>query len=345
VTRPLGALLLAACLTGLGLPAAGAEKTDIIVLTNGDRVTGEIRSLSNGLLTYKTDDMGTLSVEWERIKRISSQWPFILEDTRGRRYTGALHETPEDGQVMVLVESGPVTLKLVDIVGIARFGKSLTQRFQGYLDAGFSLQKAQHYTQLNLAGDLSYRSQKWDIRAAASSYLTNQDEVESITKHLISLNIKRIFKDNWTAAAFSQYEQNTELNLAARLLAGAGVGRYFLRTNRRVISWVAAIDITRENYFDETASETNLEGVLGVDFQAFRYVFPNMSISSSLYGYPNLTTKGRVRVNFQANIRYEVFRRFYVSLGFIDSYDSKPGGETTAKNDYSLTFGISWSLT
>jgi len=345
VTRPLGALLLAALLTGFGPQAIGAEKTDIIVLTNGDRVTGEIQNLSNGLLTYKTDDMGILSVEWERIKRISSQWPFILEDSRGRRYTGALHETPEDGQVLVLMESGPVTLNLVDIVGIARFGKSLIQRFQGYLDAGFSLQKAQHYTQLNLAGNLTYLSKKWDIRTAASSYLTNQEEVESITKHLISLSPKRIFKERWTAGAFFQFEQNTELNLASRLLVGAGLGRYFKRTNRQVISWVTAIDITRENYFDETASETNLEAVLGVDFQAFRYVFPNMSISSSLYTYPNLTTKGRVRVNYQANIRYEVFRRFYISLGFIDSYDSKPGGETTTKNDYSLTFGISWSLT
>ncbi len=77
-------LLLVACLLAFVTRASAAVKTDIIVLTNGDRVTGEIRSLSDGLLTYKTDDMGTLSVEWERIKRISSEWPFILEDLAGR---------------------------------------------------------------------------------------------------------------------------------------------------------------------------------------------------------------------------------------------------------------------
>ena len=148
-----------------------------------------------------------------------------------------------------------------------------------------------------------------------------------------------------TAASFAKLEQNTELNLDLRVLAGAGIGRYFLRTNRNVLSAMAALDVTRENYIDATESKTNMEAVLGANFDAFRYWFPNMSLTSSLFAYPSLTEKGRVRISFQMNIRYEVFRRFYVSLGFTDSYDSKPGGETTTKNDYSLTFGISWSLT
>ena len=338
-------LVLVTILLVFAAQALGAVKTDIIVLANGDRVTGEIRSLSDGLLTYKTDDMGTLSVEWERIKRISSAWPFILEDRLGRRYTGALHETPEDGEVMVLSESGPVTLKLADIVGIVRFGKRLSQRFQGYLDLGFSLQKAQKYTQMNLAANVNYLSQVWDIRADASSYFTSQENVQDIEKDLLTFNVMRLFKKRWTAAGFLQGEKNTEQNLALRLLAAAGVGRYFLRTNRNVLSAVAAVDVTRENYIDATESKTNIEGMLGTTFNAFRYWFPNMSVSSSFFAYPSLTEKGRVRLKFQAEIRYEVFRRFYVSLGFMDSYDSKPGGETTNKNDYSLTFGISWSLT
>jgi hypothetical protein len=338
-------LLLAACLLAFAPQAGGAVKTDIIVLTNGDRITGEIRGLSNGILTYKTDDMGTLSVEWERIIRISSAWPFILEDLRGRRYTGALHETPKDGEVMVLAESGPVTLRLGDIVGIVRFGKRLGQRFQGNLDLGFSLQKAQKYTQLNVAANITYLSQKWELKTDFSSYFTSQEDVQDIKKNFLNFNVMRLLKKRWTAAGFWQFEQNTELNLSLRVLAGAGFGRYFLRTNRNVLSAVAAVDVTRENYMDETESKTNMEGVLGADFNAFRYWFPNMSVSSSFYAYPSLTEKGRIRLSFKTTIRYEVFRRFFVSLGFSDSYDSQPGGETTTKNDYSLTFGISWSLT
>jgi hypothetical protein len=328
----------------VGQPAAGADKTDVVVLKNGDRITGEIRGLQNGLLTYKTDDIGILSVEWERVVRISSVWLFILEDTRGRRYTGALQEAPEPGRVVVRAGEGPVTLELADIVGIARFGTNLFQRFQGYLDLGFSLQKAQKERTLNLAAQIDYISTKWDIRTDATSYLSSQENVPNTTKNLLTLDLKRVFENRWNAAAIAQLEQNTELNLRLRLLGGLGLGRYFIRTNRHVLDGIAGVDVTRENYYDETASKTGAEGVFGLSYRTFRYVFPNMDISASAYAYPSLTTKGRVRLKFQTNVRYELFRRFYVSLGFVDNYDSKPGGETTTKNDYGLTFGISWSL-
>ena len=40
------------------------DKTDIVSLKNGDRVTGEIEELQRGKLTVKTDSMGTVSIEW-----------------------------------------------------------------------------------------------------------------------------------------------------------------------------------------------------------------------------------------------------------------------------------------
>jgi len=324
--------------------ASAADKTDAIVLKNGDRITGEIRGLQNGLLSYKTDTLGTLSVEWHSVAKISSIWLFILEDSQGRRYTGSLQNGPEPGQVVVRTGEGPVTLQLADLVGIARYGARLSQRFQGFVDGAFTLQKAQKERTLNLAAQINYISTKWDIRADASSYLSSRENAVSTTRELLSLDARRVYKNRWSGAAFGQLEKNTELNLDLRLLGGLGVGRYFIRTNRRVLDGVAAVDVTRENYYGDTASKTGAEAVFGIDYQAFRYVFPNMNISASAYAYPSLTTSGRVRLKFQTNFRYELFSRFYVSLGFVDNYDSKPGGEGTTKNDYGLNLGISWSL-
>ncbi len=337
-------VLFLTILFALGPLAAGADKTDVVVLKNGDRVTGEIRGLQNGLLTYKTDDMGTLSVEWERVVKISSQWLFILEDSSGKRHTGSLQEAAEPGRVVVRTGEGPVTLALADIVGIARFGSRLFQRFQGYLDVAFSLQKAQQERTLNISAEIDYNSRKWDVRTSASSYVSRQENTPKTTKYTLVMDVMRVFENRWSAAALSMVEQNTELNLALRLLGGLGLGRYFVRTNRHVLTGVAGLDVTRENYYDATPSKTGAEAVIGLSYQTFRYVFPNMNISASVNAYPSLTTKGRVRLNFQTSIRSELFRRFYVSVGFVDNYDSKPGGETTTKNDYGLNLGLSWSL-
>ena len=52
--------------------AALAVRTDVIVLRNGDHITGEVRELQSGRLRYKTDDMGTLYIEWLKVDELSS---------------------------------------------------------------------------------------------------------------------------------------------------------------------------------------------------------------------------------------------------------------------------------
>ena len=50
----------------LAMPAVAA-KTDVIVLINGDHITGEVKDLSYGQLKFKTDHMGTIYIEWDKI--------------------------------------------------------------------------------------------------------------------------------------------------------------------------------------------------------------------------------------------------------------------------------------
>src|SRR6185503_11073737 len=67
-------------------PAAAAQpKTDIVVLSNGDRITGEISSLERGRLEYKTDDIGTLQVEWDNVARLEAVGMFEIVTRDGRR--------------------------------------------------------------------------------------------------------------------------------------------------------------------------------------------------------------------------------------------------------------------
>ena len=42
-----------------------APKTDVVILVNGDRITGEVKALEKGILSYSTDSIGTISIEWE----------------------------------------------------------------------------------------------------------------------------------------------------------------------------------------------------------------------------------------------------------------------------------------
>ena len=77
-------------------PAHARDKTDIIWLANGDRFTGEIKQLLHGKLQLKTDSAGTLSIEWDDIARIESNFQFQFERTDGTRITGRIGESTDE---------------------------------------------------------------------------------------------------------------------------------------------------------------------------------------------------------------------------------------------------------
>ena len=78
--------------------AVQAERTDVIYLQNGDRITGEIKSLFRGKLEFKTDHMGTVFIEWDDIREIVSTTGHAVELTNGQRFYGPLTK-PENAAV------------------------------------------------------------------------------------------------------------------------------------------------------------------------------------------------------------------------------------------------------
>jgi hypothetical protein len=89
---------------------ARAEKTDIIILKNGDRVTGEIKTLEAGLLEFKTDTMGTVRIEWRFISEIISSKHQSIETAAGQRLLGTLQKPSSGDHVMVETARGPIDL-------------------------------------------------------------------------------------------------------------------------------------------------------------------------------------------------------------------------------------------
>ena len=73
-------------------PLAAAPKTDVVILKNGDHITGEVKSLEYNQLKLSTEHMGTIYIEWDKIASIKSNQYLLLERTDGKRYlrtTGA----------------------------------------------------------------------------------------------------------------------------------------------------------------------------------------------------------------------------------------------------------------
>src|SRR6476620_9376399 len=136
----------------LSASGAQAQKTDSLWIRSGDRITGEVKSLSRALLKYSTDDLGTIYIEWDKVARISSPATYEVQLSSGQKYFGTLGLSRE-GTLVIGVD----TLSLVDIVTITPIKGQLLSRIDGYLDLGFSYQKANKTVQLTSAARVVYR--------------------------------------------------------------------------------------------------------------------------------------------------------------------------------------------
>ena len=69
------ALVLATLVGWPGSVAWAQPKTDVVRLSNGDHVTGEIASMKLARLELKTDDAGTIAFEWDNIASVRVHAP------------------------------------------------------------------------------------------------------------------------------------------------------------------------------------------------------------------------------------------------------------------------------
>lgn len=325
-------------------PALAAQKTDTVELRNGNRITGEIKSLSRGALSYSTDDMGTLAIEWDKVVRLTSRRYFEVEVTTGRRYYGML--TPATAPGFVVVEATVIvdTLPGAAIVKMHPLGASFWSRIDGHVDVGFTYQRANNVRQLTVGIGAEHRTQRWRNQLTGSSYFQDQDDVDGTSRNDLSLATQRLFSDRWSGIGTFSLEQNEELDLELRTSFSIGAGRFLRQTNYTIILVGAGLTYTHENFVSTTTQTNNLEAVFSSEFDYFRKDSPKTDIKFTLAAFPSITDWGRVRLNADARAAYELIKDFTISLTFFDRFDSRPPSAAARKNDFGTTVSLGWTF-
>jgi hypothetical protein len=76
----------------LTTPLFARESTDVIVMNNGDHLTGEIKGLNADVLYVSMKYiLGTSSLQWSEVARLESKQLFLVKTEDGSVYTGALN--------------------------------------------------------------------------------------------------------------------------------------------------------------------------------------------------------------------------------------------------------------
>jgi len=342
----LAALVLGAAVLVLSATVHAAPKTDILVFQNGDRLTGEVKSLERGKLSFKTDATGTISIEWDKVASVQTDQYLQVELSDGRRHFGRASVVQPEGKLKLRVGSGSNIreVSLADVVGIAPIEQGgFVARLDGYVTAGYDYTKSSGVQQITYTGGLSSRDEKRQWAIDSSFTFISQNDQDDSNRYNIGTYNRRFLADRWFVQGFGSFDGNDELGIDLRTTLGAAYGRFLRQDQKNDWAAYAGLAVTRENFSEQPTNES-VEGVLGTQYWFFRYNAPEASLDATVNLFPSLTESGRVRSEAQLNARYEIVSDLFFQLSFYGSYDSEPGAGAESKSDYGVTTSLGYSF-
>jgi hypothetical protein len=341
----MGVRLTAAALTlllGVSTPALAA-KTDIVILRNGDRLTGEVTQLRQGKLQVKTDDAGTLSIEWDKIAGITTAALYDVTLTDGQHLLGRF--TPAAPRYLNLIALGgtSTTVAMEEIVSLSTIKTKFFQRIDGSMDLGGSYTESSGVGELYFSADATYRRPSFLVAADFSTNLTRQKEAPETSRYSLNTGYTRFARGQWFVSGLGLFESNRELGFTFRGTGAVSVGRYLRRSRHVELLAAGGIAAGGESPVDHEAV-TNVDALVTADLSVFTYDYPTTRVDVTFLMFPSLDDPGRLRLNTNLKFKREIFHDVFFSVSGYDAYDNRPKGASTKSHDFGVSLSFGWTF-
>jgi hypothetical protein len=317
---------------------AFAQDADVVQVKNGDRIKGEVSELERGELAFDTVAAGTIGITWSEVVRLSSTRILDIELSSGVRYTGTV-SSPADGQLVVQTASGPtMPIALSDIAHIRVVGETFFKRTSG--EADFGLTWTNGSTTYTFDGNAVNRTRSYKTELKVDSWLSDQDDGVTETRNNIELDFRRLLSGRWYATGLLHFQQDDELELDWRTVVGGGVGRWLVDSSEMELSVEGGLNYNGESYASAEGTDHSAEVFGGVDWNWS----PTGPTAATVDARTEVSLeRKRIRLEFEAKLRRDIFWNLYWSVRAFDDFDSDPP-EDRHRSAFGLAIGVGWSF-
>ena len=326
----------------LGGSAFAQGRTDVVTLSNGDRLTGEVLRLERGRLEFKTDDAGTLYLEWDKLGSVVAARQFEVGTSDGRRFLGSLAPSATRS-ITIVGPQGSAALPMNEITAITPIGRSFWRRLDGSIDAGYSYTRSSGVAQLNLNSNTVFRRPAFQARLTASLTQTDtDDDTDRDDRGAVEASYLHYPWQRWFVVTAGRFETNESLGLTLRSQIGGALGPRLVNSNRAQSSVGAGLVFNDEIGVDVERTQ-NVEGLLLFQTSFYTYDRPKTNLDLNLQYYAGLSDAGRHRLQFDGGVKREFFKDLFVAFTVYNTFDSRPPNPTAAENDVGVVVSIGWT--
>ena len=346
-----------------------APRPDVLVFSNGDRLTGQMERVANGKVYFKSGAVGELQVPWNKIKDLRAKGPFAVISTRTRVHRGRPNpQVPQgsihmlDQQLSVQDASGKQTVPVKDVpfvVDVSTY-RTAVQRTPGLLHdwtgtvtgGASTVTSTQNETTYNsgIALTRTVPSVAWmpasyrTLLGFTSSYgKITQPGTPTVKTNIFHASAEqdKYFSPRFYMLGQSVFDHNFAQGLDLQQLYGGGLGLTVIKAAKQELDLDASMDYTKQQ-FQVASSNLNLVGSTIGD--TYFYKFPHgIEVTEASAIMPQWNVMDAYSANANIGLAMPVFKKLAFSIQIIDSYLNNP---PTGFKGNSLQFntGLTYTL-
>lgn len=287
---------------------------EVLMLTNGDRLTGVIIHTNQESVVMKSDAFGTIAV----------RHPFIAE------------QLPDSQVQDILVPKTEPDREAV---------KEKPKIWDGKVYGGFNRTRGNTKSTELSGGFLFHRKveKKNEFHVKADTYYSATDRKMNAQKHLGMVRFAYSFGESkkWYNFYKTEADRDRFANINARITPSSGVGYWFWDKEDLKLMAEAGGGVTHTDYRDETDSETEL--VLTPRVFGEVKLLDRVTVSEDATMYPSLTDRGEYRLVFDTSGVAQFTDQWGIRVSWINEYNTDPGPDTK-EHDMRLVSSLEFSF-
>lgn len=333
----------AAVLAGVLQLAAAAAGADVVVLKNGDRLTGKVERMRGGKLELATSHSGTVAIDAEAIESLSTDTEVTVVLKDYSRLIGTLSAGAGRMAVQGAAGEPPVAVdpKRVQVLLPGRWTEQ-DWRVTGRVNLGVSDTAGNTEVQ-RFNGDAEVVARRnrdrWGLAARANEAAERREQTEM--NAVVALKYDRFVTERWYAYGGGTLEHDRFKDLRLRSTAGVGAGHQLFDTARGSLALEAGVDRVRADYF----------GALDERFYALRlasrlewWLWPDVvQLFNNNQGFASLSDIRESFVRTQSGLRFPLRGGFVTSVLLNVDWDGTPApGRRPVDRQLVLSLGYKW---
>jgi putative salt-induced outer membrane protein YdiY len=317
-------------------------------MNNGDRFTGKVKRLQNGLLYVETDYVsGNIGLDWNQVQFVQSTATYRIVLNNGQRLEGKIEKNsgektkPEDFLIREATEELQVSSAVV--VSIETKKPTFWRQLQGAIDGGYSFTSGNSQSTLNADTSAAYSTPGWKVATSLDSTFSGQSGASKTNREDLEATFTKFLNRNSFVGVLSDFLHSSRQDLNLRTTLGGGYGRYLKRTTNSNLAWLGGFVYTHESFGTSLGNPTNqsMEAVVGLQYNYVRFDFGELN--SELRTFPGLTDTGRLRLTTNNSVTIKLRNNFHLVFTLWDNFDSRPPA-TATKNELGISSGIGWTF-